>query len=205
MNKTKNRPPLRFRNATVDEQIITCERFAIGLKKLPPEKRGRVPVHELQQMLEEAVDVRAALAEHRFQARVTLTKQKQVMVRLREQATVCADWLNAQVAGDPLDLLAAGLRPAKSKRIAVGLPSVPMRLRATHLPSGVSLRWRSARFNRLKAARVKLYFCSRDSRLTRSTGSASRPTVPAVPATGASRCGCIPRKAGHDPSSIRRK
>jgi hypothetical protein len=98
MNKTQNRPALRFRNATVNQQINTCERFAIGMTKLPPEKRGRIPVDELQQVLEEAVAVRAELAEYRLQARFSLSKQKQVMTRLREKATACADWVNAQVA-----------------------------------------------------------------------------------------------------------
>jgi hypothetical protein len=143
MRTAYKRPVLGFRNASVNQQIATCERFANGAAKLPPSKLGTMPLDELEQVLAEARAVRQELNEVRAKARATLSKQKQIMVRLRDTTTGCAVHFWAQVKGNPAELISAGLAVEKSKHVSVGRPGAPTLLRATVEANGVKVRWRA--------------------------------------------------------------
>jgi hypothetical protein len=143
MNTNMKYPKLGFRNASVDQQIVTAGRLARGAAKLPQPLRERIFHEGLVRTLGEAEAIREETARLRAQLAATMTQEKNVMARLRNDATRCARSLWAHSSGDAQTLLEAGLDLEKSRRVRTGPPGVPTRLRARELNGAITLLWRN--------------------------------------------------------------
>jgi hypothetical protein len=136
-------PKLGFRNASANQQIVTAGRLARGAAKLAPPLRAKIFHDDLVQTLEEAEAVRKEVARLRIQLATTMTQEKNVMARLRDNATRCARSLFAHSSGDAQTLLEAGLDLEKSRRVRTGPPGVPTELRVRELNGAITLLWRN--------------------------------------------------------------
>ena len=145
MQKTILKPKLGFRNATVAEQIGTASRLARGVASLPPELRDRVPLAQLQEILNEAILVDQLLEKYRARAKTLLVRQKAVMPKLRMMARCCTSGVESLqiLAGDSV-VLKVGLDLEKSKRVRTGAPPVPTALRAKIRAGAVTVLWKNA-------------------------------------------------------------
>lgn len=144
MSKKRVRAKLGFRNASVDQQIDTVTRLVSSIQALPPAKRDRLDLEDLQGALAEAVLVRQLLEKYRSKARELLARQvEEVMPRLRFAARCtksCAEVLAG--AGDDAAVLETGLELTKSTRIRRGIPPVPTDLRARVRAGAITLLWK---------------------------------------------------------------
>jgi hypothetical protein len=93
--------------------------------------------------LEEALTAQRELEQLRVQAATVLTRQKDVMARLRDSATRTSRILWAYSNGDAVPLLEAGLDLEKSRRVRTGPPGVPTELRVRELDGSITLLWRN--------------------------------------------------------------
>jgi hypothetical protein len=143
MGRKMRTPKLGFRNASAAQRIATCQRFLLGLKSLPPERRLNVPLATFEADYAEALISQREMLAYRQAAVEGLERFKRAMRKMENTAWQSLGFMKALAYKDEGALLACGLEFSKSKRIRTGVPGVPTELRARTRSESITLIWKS--------------------------------------------------------------
>ena len=133
---------LSFRNQSVPDQILLCERAVANVAKLPAEQRMQVDIVGATNAVAAARASHDHIATLRVELRTEIARRKSLLVVARLAAQRATGMVAINVSFNPQAMVNAGLELERPKR-PIGKPDAPGNLRAAphDLDGAVKLRW----------------------------------------------------------------
>jgi len=135
LNMRATKPILGFRNTTVPEKIRICTQSIRSIAKLPPEKRTRVPVDELETLLGETCATIRHLDYLNAQMRLALSRRNEQLGRLCTKVTEAV----TMISPTRENIVAMGLG-MKRYGVRSHVPRTPQKFRVLRVPGDGSVR-----------------------------------------------------------------
>lgn len=124
----RSRPKLGFRNKSVTDQIAIARGLARGGGQLPAPTRTAIYLDELDQAIDDTTAAQNLVSALRSELKAAVVAMHRQAGRMRQKAERTMLAYSGLAVGDS-DFLAVGLRLEK-KRVPVGIPGVPLDVRA---------------------------------------------------------------------------